>query len=194
VKVNVAVPADTPVTRPAPVTVATAVLLLSHAPPDVGDNIVVPSTHMELSPVMLTTGRAFIVTSPVVALQCVIPSVKVKVTVPPVTPTTRPALVTLATAVLLLVHVPPEAGDNVVRPPAQMAEFPVMLTIGRAVTFTPSVVALHPVVPSVKVNVAVPADTPVTRPAPVTIATAVLLLSHAPPDVGDNIVVPSAHM
>ena len=69
-----------------------------------------------------------------------------------------------------------------------------MLTTGRAFIVTSPVVALHPVVPSVKVNVAVPADTPVTRPAPVTIATAVLLLSHAPPDVGDNIVIPSAHM
>jgi hypothetical protein len=134
------------------------------------------------------------VTGLVVALQSVISLVKVKVTVPPDTPATRPALVTLATAVLLLVHVPPEAGDNVVRPPAQMDEFPVMLTTGRAVTFTPPVVALHPVVPSVKVKVAVPADTPVTRPAAVTVATAVLLLAHVPPKVGDNIVVPCAHM
>jgi hypothetical protein len=61
IKVNVAVPAETPATTPAFVTVATDVLLLVHVPPVVGFNVVVDPTHIEEAPVMLTVGFALIV-------------------------------------------------------------------------------------------------------------------------------------
>ena len=64
-----------------------------------------------------------------------------------------------------------------------------MLTAGCAVTVTVPVVAVQLVVPSVKVNVAVPADLPVTMPELSTDATAGLLLDQVPPVDGDNVVV-----
>ena len=75
VKVNVAVPAETPVTTPASVTVATAGVLLTHVPPLVGDNVVVPPAHMDADPVMFTTGRAFTVMVNVHVLVQPLPSV-----------------------------------------------------------------------------------------------------------------------
>ena len=57
-------------------------------------------------------------------------------------------------------------------------------------TVTDEVVALQPVVVSVKVKVAVPVETPVTTPAFVTVATEALLLSQVPPVVGDRVIVP----
>jgi len=57
VKVNVAVPAATPVTTPPEVTVATDVLLLTQVPPVVGDRVVVDPAQIELLPVILTTGK-----------------------------------------------------------------------------------------------------------------------------------------
>ncbi len=64
---------------------------------------------------MLTTGKAFTVTAGVAAeVQPVVVFVKLKVAVPPDTPVTTPALVTVATAALLLAHVPPVVGDKVV--------------------------------------------------------------------------------
>ena len=57
VKVNVVLPADTPVTTPPFVTVATDGLLLTHVPPEAGDKFVVPSIHIDELPVILTTGK-----------------------------------------------------------------------------------------------------------------------------------------
>ena len=56
VKINVADPAEIPVTTPALETVATALLLLDQVPPVVGDSVVVAPIHIEFDPVMLTTG------------------------------------------------------------------------------------------------------------------------------------------
>ena len=191
VKVNVAVPADTPVTTPPFVTVATATLLLTQVPPLVGDKVVVSPIQILLDPVMLTTGIALTVTGAVAAdVQPDEVSVKVNVAVPPVTPVTTPAFVTVATAGLLLAHVPPVVGDNVVFAPTQILLPPVMLTIGVAFTVTAAVGAEeHPVIELVKTKVAVPAETPVTTPAFVTVATAALLLAQEPPLVGDKVVV-----
>lgn len=58
VKVNVAVPAETPVTTPALVTVAIAGLLLSQVPPVVGDTLEVVPSQIDAGPVMLTVGFA----------------------------------------------------------------------------------------------------------------------------------------
>jgi hypothetical protein len=57
------------------------------------------------------------------------------------------------------------------------------------VTDTDEVVALQPVIELVKVNVAVPADIPVTTPALVTEAINGLLLIQVPPVVGDKVIV-----
>ena len=59
-KVNVMLPAATPVTNPALVTVALVGSLLVQVPPVVGDKVIVPSTQTE-DPA-LTTGRALTVT------------------------------------------------------------------------------------------------------------------------------------
>jgi len=126
------VPADTPVTTPALVTVALAVLLLVHVPPVVGDKVIVLPTHTDEEAV--TTGFAFTVTDEVVLLHPVVVWVKVNVTVPADTPVTTPPLVTVAIAVLLLVHVPPVVGDKVIVLPTQTAEPAV--TIGKGLTIT----------------------------------------------------------
>lgn len=196
VKVKVTVPAETPVTTPLLVTVATALLLLAQVPPEVGDKVVVAPTQILLAPVMLTVGNGSTETAPVVAEQLGEDElVNIKVADPADTPVTTPAFVTVATALLLLVQVPPEVGDNVVVTPTQTVLAPVMLTTGRSVTETAGVGAdIQPVLVSVKVKVADPAVTPVTTPAFVTVATAGLLLTQVPPDVGDRVVVEPTQM
>lgn len=142
VKVNVAMPADKPVTTPALVTEATEGLLLIQVPPKVGDSVVVNPAQILLAPVTVATGKALTVTGGVAAeVQPVVPSVKVKVAVPPDTPVTTPALVTVATDGLLLVQVPPEVGESVVVAPAQMVFEPEILTGVNAFTVTVIVVA-----------------------------------------------------
>ena len=64
-----------------------------------------------------------------------------------------------------------------------------MLRKLQAYTVTDEVVELQPVDVSVKVNVAVPAATPVTKPAFVTVAIALSLLIQVPPVVGDKVIV-----
>jgi hypothetical protein len=189
VNVNVAVPADTPVTTPALSTVATAGALLAQVPPDVGDSVVVKPTQMLFVPEMPTTGNAVIVAGGVVAIQPVAVLVKVKVALPADTPVTTPALVTVATPGALLVQVPPEAGSKLVVAPTQMVLAPSILTIGSGFTVTVAVVApqLGAAV-LVKVNVTAPAETAMTTPALVTVAMVELLLAQVPPVVGDKVV------
>ena len=57
---------------------------------------------------------------------------------------------------------------------------------GEAFTVIDEVVLLHPVVPSVKVKVLLPAASPVTIPPLVTDAIDGLLLSQVPPEVGES--------
>jgi hypothetical protein len=61
-------------------------------------------------------------------------NVKVKVAVPGATPVTTPPFVTVATAGLLLVHVPPVLGDNVVLFPIQISALPTISTVGLPLT------------------------------------------------------------
>lgn len=191
VNIKVAAPADTPVTKPALVTVATEGSLLTQVPPVVGDKVVERPTQILLEPVILTTGKAFTVTAPVGnEVQPVAVRVKENVAVPADTPVTTPALSTVATAGLLLAHVPPEAGDKVVVPPAQIVLTPAIFTKGNANTVTvPVVDEQFGELLLVKVKVAVPAATPVTTPALVTVATAGSLLTQVPPEDGDKVVV-----
>ena len=116
------------------------------------------------------------------------------VLVPTATPVTIPVPPTVATAVLLLVHVPPPvASVSAAVPPRQMLTAPVGM-IGDAAFTVTIVVALQPV-EAMQVIVAVPVATPVTMPdvAPI-VATDVLLLLQLPvPNVLLSVVVPPAH-
>ena len=195
VKVNVAIPAPTPVTTPPLVTVATDILLLTQVPPVVGDKVVVLPAQIVLAPTILTTGNAVTVRAEVGAeTQPVAVFVKVKVAVPAETPVTTPVMeTTVATAGLLLVQVPvpPPAGDNMVVLPTQIVLAPAMLTTGVAFTVTGAVAAeAQPDAVAVKVKVTVPPDTPVTTPALVIVAIAGLLLAQVPPEVGETLVMP----
>jgi hypothetical protein len=189
VKIKVEVPADTPVTTPALETVATLAFVLTQVPPVVGDRVVVKPTQTLVLPVILTTGIAFTVTAAVGAeIQPVAVLVKVKVAVPAATPVTSPLLVTVATAGLLLDQVPPEDGDKPVVAPTQMLLGPLIPTVGSAFTVMAEVGAeIQPVLVLVKVKVAVPADTPETTPAFVTVAMEGSLLAQVPPVVGDKV-------
>jgi hypothetical protein len=178
VKVKIALPAEIPVARPAFVTVATGGLLLIQVPLVLGNRFAVAPTQ-RLEGIVIMGGT---VTEEVVLLQLVAVSVKVNVTVPVDTPVTTPALVTVATVLSLLTHVPPVEGLNVMVAPMHKVGDGV-LTVGCCMV-TELVVLLQPVVASVKVNVTTPADTPVAKPALVTVATALLLLTHAPPEAG----------
>lgn len=190
VNVNVAEPADIPVTKPPLVTVAMAGALLTQVPPLVGDKVVVEPTHIVLIPVILTTGSAVTETAPVAAeVQPVDVSVKVKVALPADTPVTTPASVTVATPGALLVQVPPVVGDKVVVAPAQILLVPVMLTTGNGSIVSGVVVAAQPVAVLVKVKVTVPADTELTTPASVTVALEGWLLTQVPPEAGNRVVV-----
>lgn len=113
-------------------------------------------------------------------------SVKVRVTVPALTPVTTPPFVIVATALLLLAQVPPEAGVTLAVWPGQTTEAPP--SVGGAMTVKLAVL-MHPVVVLVKVRVTVPALKVVTTPAFDTLAMALLLLPHVPPVVGVTLAV-----
>ena len=157
----------------------------------VGDNVVVAPTHIVLVPVMLPAGVVFTVMAGVGAeAQPVLVLVNVKVAVPAVTAVTTPAFVTVATAGLLLTQVPPLEGDKPVMPPILRFVAPMMLTIGVASTVTGAVAAeTQPVAELVKINVAVPAEMPVTTPTLLTVATAGFVLTQVPPATGERVVV-----
>jgi hypothetical protein len=107
------VPAETAVTTPLSLTVATDGLLLVQVPPVVGDNVVVKPSQMVLAPVIETTGGVVTVRSVVGSLeQLVVVLVNVKLADPVLTPVTKPLLVTVATATLELVQVPPVEGKS----------------------------------------------------------------------------------
>jgi hypothetical protein len=117
--------------------VATDVLLLVHVPDAVGLAVVVPPIHNEvLELVIFVAGRALTVTALVASDEHdVVLFVNVNVAVPAATPVTTPVFVTVATDVLLIVHVPPVVGLNAVVEPTHIALPPVILTTGFVETF-----------------------------------------------------------
>jgi hypothetical protein len=107
-------------------------------------------------------------------------------------PLTTPVLLTVATPVLPLVHVPPVAASlSVVEPPSHKVSVPLIDT---GVSFTVIVVVALPQ-PLENVIADVPCDTPVYTPLVLTIvATPVLPLVHDPTDTeSDNVAVPPTH-
>src|SRR5439155_2648611 len=123
-----------------------------------GDNLAVLHSYTDAGSV--TVCFVLLLNDLVVLLHPVVPSVNVNVTLPADTPVITPALVTVAMAVLLLVHVPPLVGDSVAVLPTHTDAGAV--TVGSALTVTDKVVLLHPVVVSVNVTVTDPVETSVT--------------------------------
>lgn len=188
-------PALMPVTKPELVTVATVGLELAHVPPLVGLKVVVLLIQIDVLPVIDTGGLAFMVTGFVgFDKHPVVEFVKTKVALPAFTPVTRPALLTVAIATLLLVHVPPLVGLNVVVAPAQIVEFPVIETGGLGFTVMALVGFDAQPLDFVNIKVVAPALTPVTRPELLTVAIVGLLLLQVPPVVGLRVVVVPIHI
>lgn len=110
----VAVPADTPLTNPEPLIVATDVLVLLHTPPDVTSlKGVVDSSHTVATPeIEPDTGSGFTVTTVAVA-DTPQPFVTVYdiVAVPTDAPLTKPELLTVTIDVAVLLHTPPMAAS-----------------------------------------------------------------------------------
>jgi hypothetical protein len=174
----VAVPVATPVTTPDAFTVALLVALLLHTPPlTVFPRLVVADTHTVVVPVMEVLGALFIVTILVATVPQLVEYDIVHV--PAVRPLTTPAALTVALAVLLLLHVPNATLLlNVVVSPAQTLVVPVI--VPGVVLIVTTAVAEQ--VPALYVIVAVPARFPVTTPVVAfTLAIRKLLLLQLPP-------------
>src|SRR6185503_10016990 len=104
------------------------------------------------------------VTDEVVLLQPDAVAVNVNVALPAETPVINPALVIVAMPGALLIHVPPVVGLAVIVEPIHNVGDGT-LTTGSALMVTDEVVLLQPDAVSVNVNVALPAETPVIKPA-----------------------------
>jgi hypothetical protein len=136
-----------------------------------------------------TIGNGLTVKEFVVEVHAVVPSVKVKSTIPSVTRVTTPPDVIVATEASLLTQVPPDVGEIVTEPSTQTAVLEIE-TVGFAFTVKDAVVAEQVVAASVKVKSTIPSATKVTMPPTVTVATEVLLLIQDPPVVGVKITEP----
>lgn len=159
--------------------VATPVADELQVPPVVPElRVTAEPTHMAVTPVS-ALGKGFTV-KVVTLLQP--PSAYVIVVAPAATPVTVPVTEpTVATATVLLLHTPPVVAElSVVADPAHTLVVPV-IAAGIALTVT-VVVVLQPDV-SVKVIEVVPAETPVTIPELLIVATAGVLLVHDSPPV-----------
>jgi hypothetical protein len=120
------------------------------------------------------------------------------VTAPAVRPLTTPLPFTVATAVLLLLHVPPEiASDNVIVLAAQTVVGPVIVpAVALLITDTPAVVVAVPQLVVIEyVMVAAPAVIPRNTPVAATmLATEALLVDQVPPDTAlDKVVTEPTH-
>jgi hypothetical protein len=171
------VPAPTPVSTPVDVLIeAIEELVLCQVPPVAALPNVVVAAGQTLSVPVIVPGVA--ATVAVTVLLQPLASAYVIVALPKATPVTTPDVPTVATPVLLLLHVPPEVASlSVADNPTHILGVPVIAAIGETVA---TVVLLH--TPALYVMVAVPALTAVSTPVvePI-VATEVLLLDQAPP-------------
>ena len=127
----IAVPAETPVTTPEALTVATEVFEEDHTPDAVAsERVVVSATHTDVVPVIAaTTGTALTVIEvvTVVTQPAALVTVYDIVDVPGDTPVTKPPALIVATAVLEELHTPDAvASDSVVVLPTQTEPAPVI--------------------------------------------------------------------
>lgn len=144
VNIKVAVPAVKPVTRPELLILATNGADEAHVPPVAGVKVVVPAIQIESLPVNVAVGLALTVTE-IVLEHPVAVSVYVKVDEPAETPVITPALVMVATPVLLLTQVPPVAGFTCVVPPIHTLSGPGYDKVGGGFTVNVLVVDEQPV-------------------------------------------------
>ena len=146
VKVNVAVPTETPVITPELSILATEELLLTQVPPVEGVIFILVPIQTVLDPESVAMGLAFTVTiGDGKLVHPVDEFVKTKEVLPTPTPVTRPLEATVATSGSLLTQLPPEVGVNVVVVDGQMEVVPDTLTMGLATTVIDEVEALlHP--------------------------------------------------
>jgi hypothetical protein len=180
--------------------VATEVLDDDHVPPvEVLVNVIEAPVVTEEAPVMVpASGVLFTV---IVFVATDVPQLLVLeyviTTTPLPIPVTIPVLPTVAISVLLLVQLPPVVAlARVVDAPMHNSELP---TIVPMAMLSDTVTTIDPVAePQVSELLyeirAVPAPVPVTMPEALTVATAVLLLVHVPPELLEvNVVVDPSH-
>ena len=175
----VEVPTPTPVTTPVPDTVATEVVLLLHVTPVVTSDTFMEKVWQKGTLPVIAAGCVFTVTI-FVATQLPIVYDIVEVPTLILLAVTVPSVPTVATVVVVLLHVPPPvASVSAVVAPWHTLAMPVIAT-GCVFTVT-TVVAKQLSTPHVIVEV--PTLTPVTTPVPDTVATEVVLLLHVTPVV-----------
>jgi len=183
------VPADTPVTRPPALIVATPGVALLHTPDEVTSaSCVVDPIHTVGVPVIAATvGIALTVTVSVdTLLQPPLVTVYEITDVPADTPVTRPPALIVATPGVALLHTPDEvtSASCVVEPTHTVGVPVIAATVGIALTVTVSVdTLLQPPFVTVYEITDVPADTPVTRPPALIVATPGVALLHTPDEV-----------
>jgi len=170
--------------------IATDRLLLLQLPIPGSDIVAVVPAHKPEGPV-IESGSAFTVTTEDVWQPP--GAVYVIVDVPGTKPVTIPVPEIVASAELLLVHVPPVVASlNGVEAPAQILSDP---EIGVGDGFTVAITVVKQLVGKMYVINAVPGVTPLTTPAPVpTVATERLPLAHVPVPKSLKDVVAPAHM
>lgn len=117
------------------------------------------------------------------------------VTVPVIIPVITPLALMVAIEVFDEDQTPPAVAEvNVaVSDTGTIVEPEIAATIGNAFTVIVEVEFEQPVVELVKVNTAVPAETPLTNPALDTVATVLLLLTQVPPVIGVKTIEPLVH-
>jgi hypothetical protein len=184
VKVISVVPAETLVTKPVLLMVATDGEADTHgleaAGVPVPVNWVVAPLQMVNMPVI--TGIVVTVTDTVVTQPLLL--VYVIVLVPAATPDTSPLLFTVAAAVLDDTHALAAAGVPL---PVSCEVLPTLTVVDPLITgngLTVTVISFEQPLLFVKVMILVPADTPVTRPVLFTVATEVVAEVHAPDTAG----------
>lgn len=129
VNTNSTVPAATPVTTPALVTVATKASVLAQVPPDEGESVTWSLIQILASGNETGVGALTMIPS-VASEEHPASLIKVKKATPCALPITLPSGVTVAIDVLLDAHVPPVVGLKVVVSPIHTAVSPVILTDG----------------------------------------------------------------
>jgi len=174
----VAVPAPTPPTTPAPDTVATVDGDALHVPePGKPVTVVVVPAHIAVAPGVMEVGRLLTVTftdleQPVdVCVNTIVP-------IPALKAVTIPDAFTVVIVGVVVLHVPGVlASASVVEARSQILVVPV---IAAGSAFTVTVAVARQLLASVKVMIALPADTPVTIPLLVTVAILVAPDVHVP--------------
>ena len=191
VNTNATLPGPIPVIVPLDEIVATVTSVLDHCPPEDGNILVSSPIHISVLPIKLILGGAFTERDEERAdSQPVTLFVNLNLALPVFSAVIIPFSSIVATDSSVLIHVPPLEGVIVVDSPMHSSESDKPFIAGDSKTLIEIVPSEeHPLDNSIKVNVAMPSDSPVTTPVLLTDATLLLLLIQIPPEVGDKVVV-----